>query len=298
MYDSRKKVFITGVKSFTGKYLVPSLENNNFKVINFNRELGRSDADAPIDLLDQQRLHDFLNKHSPDYIIHLAGITNSTHPDPRRYYEVNVIGTLNLLKALGDLSKAPKHIILASSANIYGDQSGEIITETSPIDPVNNYAASKVAMELMAKLWQNKLPITIVRPFNYTGVGQSKEFLIPKIVEHYKRASNFINLGNLDVSRDFSDVRSVVDAYLKMLDHKKVVGKTVNICSGKSYSIQNILDFCERLTGHSLEVRVDPHLVRPNEIKNLMGDPTLLNFYAPNLLQISLEDTLRWMLTE
>lgn len=277
---------------------MPALEKLDFRIINSSKETTTSKTNTSIDLLDQQGLYNFLRKHNPDYIIHLAAITSTTHFDPRAYYETNVIGTLNLLKCIHNLVKAPQHIILASSANIYGNQCNDIITENTPIDPVNHYAASKVAMELMAKQWQNQLPITIVRPFNYTGVGQSENFLIPKIVNHFKEAANSINLGNLYVSRDFSDVRFVVNAYIRLLDNKEAIGKTINICSGRSYSIQNILDLCKKFTDHSLHVNIDPSLVRVNEVKNLMGAPDLLNFYAPNLPQISLEETLRWMLQE
>lgn len=275
---------------------MPALENKKFRVVNSGKNNSTFESGTSIDLLDQQGLYNFLRKHKPDYILHLAAITNTTHPDPRAYYETNVIGTLNLLKSIGDLKKTPRHIILASSANIYGNQSEEIITENTELDPVNHYAASKLAMELMAKQWQNQLPITIVRPFNYTGVGQSENFLIPKIVSHYKESAKSIKLGNLNVSRDFSDVRFVVDAYSRLLDNNQAIGKTINICSGKSYSIQNILDLCEKYTGHSIDVKIDPSLVRVNEVKNLLGDPDLLNFYAPNLPQITLENTLRWML--
>lgn len=277
---------------------MPVLEKFEFRVVNSSKELPASKTDTTIDLLDQDRLYNSLKEHNPDYVIHLAGITNTTQSDPRAYYETNVIGTLNLLKSINDLKKAPRHIILASSANIYGNQSDEIITEKTVLDPVNHYAASKVAMELMAKQWHNQLPITIVRPFNYTGVGQSKSFLIPKIVSHYKKAAQSINLGNLNISRDFSDVRFVVNAYLRLLDNNEAIGKTINICSGRSYSIQKILDICEKYTNHSLNVNIDPSLVRVNEVKKLMGAPDLLNFYAPNLPQISFEDTLRWMLKE
>ncbi len=275
---------------------MPVLEKFEFRVLNSSKAPPASKTDTTIDLLDQHRLYNSLGEHNPDYVIHLAGITNTTQSDPRAYYETNVIGTPNLLKSIDDLKKAPRHIILASSTNIYGNKSDEIITENTALEPVNHYAASKLTMELMAKQWHNQLLITIVRPFNYTGVGQSKNFLIPKIVSHYKEAAQSINLGNLNVSCDFNDVRFVVNAYLRLLDNVAAIGKTINICSGRSYSIKQTLDICEKYTNHSLNVNIDPSLVRVNEVKKLMGTPYLLNFYAPNLPQISLEDTLRWML--
>ena len=294
MLQQSKNVYITGINSFTGRYLVPELEKSDFTVVNSPKKLPA--LETSIDLLDLKRLNNSLREKQPDYIIHLAGITTTTHPDPTTYYETNVIGTLNLLKSINNLKKTPRHIIIASSANIYGNQSAEIINENMPLNPINHYAASKVAMEFMVNQWRTKLPITIVRPFNYTGVGQTENFLIPKIIKHYKEKASLIKLGNLDIYRDFSDVRFVVNAYTHLLDNERTIGRIINICSGRSHSIRDILGFCEKHTGHAIRVDVDPFFVRENEVKNLRGDSSLLNFFLPHLPQISIEDTLRWML--
>ena len=141
----------------------------------------------------------------------------------------------------------------------------------------------------------DKLPIVIARPFNYTGIGQDEKFLLPKIVSHFRRKAPVIELGNLDVSRDFSDVRSVVNAYLKLLESCPQ-GETFNVASGSIYSLLDIVQICTELTGHNIEVTVNPDFVRPNEIKKLGGDASKLTGSIGDWKKTELRETLSWML--
>jgi nucleoside-diphosphate-sugar epimerase len=153
-------------------------------------------------------------------------------------------------------------------------------------------------MEHMARTWQGQLPIVIARPFNYTGVGQDEKFLIPKIVSHFRRHAAFIELGNLDVSRDFSDVRDVVAAYVAMLlDAHGVEGQTFNVCSGRAHSLREVLGMAERICGHSIEIRVNPEFVRANEVPRLLGSGKKLHQYIDRPSLRTLEQTLEWMLS-
>lgn len=161
--------------------------------------------------------------------------------------------------------------------------------------PANDYAVSKSAMEMMARIWMDKLPITIARPFNYTGVGQSRDFLIPKIVDHFRRRATQIELGNLQVWRDFSDVRDVVCAY-RMLAESNLANQVVNVGSQKLFSLQDVLDQCMQITGHGLQVRVNPAFVRPNEVKTLCADTSLLESLIGTRSLRPLDETLHWML--
>jgi len=143
----------------------------------------------------------------------------------------------------------------------------------------------------MVATWYDRLPIVLTRPFNYTGPGQDERFLIPKIVGHFARGERVIELGNLDVSRDFSDVRDLAQAYLRLLDsdHRS---SPVNVCSGRATALRTIIEMMERIAGYSIEVRVNPAFVRANEIPTLRGSDVRLREIVGDRALISLEQTL------
>jgi nucleoside-diphosphate-sugar epimerase len=138
------------------------------------------------------------------------------------------------------------------------------------------------------------LPLTLVRPFNYTGVGQSAHFLLPKIVRHFQRREPIIELGNLDVSRDFNNVRNVAAIYEKLLS-LPAAGETYNVCSGVEHSLHEVIEQMQEISGRTIEVRVNPAFVRAHEVKRLVGNPRKLTAAIGELPEFSLEDTLRWM---
>ena len=120
--------------------------------------------------------------------------------------------------------------------------------KTAVPDPHNDYAVSKLAMEYMANIWRDRLPITIVRPFNYTGRGQATSFLIPKLVQHFREKLPLIELGNIDVVREFGDVRDVAAFYVRLAEVKAPWGP-FNICSGIGYSLNDVLEMLQTMTG-------------------------------------------------
>jgi nucleoside-diphosphate-sugar epimerase len=278
-------VLVTGLDGFTGHYV-----NEVFTAA------GHQVTGLQADLLDALAVADELNALQPDAVLHLAAIAFVGHGDPNDFYHVNVIGTRNLLNALNEHVPNLKKVVLASSANIYGNNEG-VMKESATPAPANDYAASKLAMEYMANIWVSQLPIVIARPFNYTGVGQAENFLIPKIVSHFRRKADKIELGNVEVWRDFGDVRSVVDAYLGLIN-KGEVGETYNICSGKPVALKEVLIMCEQLEGYTLEIRVNPDFVRANEVVSLTGDASKLKSLLPQWSMPSLQETLSWMLRE
>lgn len=278
------KVLITGQNGFTGRYLRAELAAHGHDVVGLQS-----------DLTDANGLAEEMQRVQPDWVAHLAGIAFVGHGEANDFYRVNLMGTRNLLAALAGCGRRPACVLLASSANVYGNSTAGVLREDAPPNPANDYAVSKLAMEHMARLWLDRLPIVIARPFNYTGVGQSESFLLPKIVAHFKRRAEMIELGNLDVWRDFSDVRAVVQAYRRLLEISPA-GETVNVCSGRTYSLREVLTLCERLTGHVMAVRVNPAFVRANEVRSLCGDPSHLRALIGNWDTQPLEDTLGWML--
>lgn len=228
--------------------------------------------------------------------MHLAAIAFVAHGDIDQIYRVNVAGTRNLLEALATAPKKPAAVLLASSANIYGNADAGVIGEDVPAAPANDYAVSKLAMEYMARLWMDKLPVIVVRPFNYTGVGQAENFLLPKIVAHFRRREPRIELGNLHVWRDFSDVRVVAASYRHLLAAGgAAIGRTFNVCSGKAYSLGEALDMMAGIAGYKIDVHVNPAFVRANEVVRLTGDNTRLQGVVGTIDPLPLEHTLRWM---
>ncbi|WP_199032278.1 NAD-dependent epimerase/dehydratase family protein [Ralstonia sp. ASV6] len=286
-------VLITGVRGFTGGYLARRLRSEGYRVVGLAQEGGAPEEDIlQCDLMDRQGLADALSGVKPDHIVHLAAIAFVAHGNVDAIYRTNVVGTRNILEAAAGV--APKSILLASSANVYGNTPVDPLDETIAPAPANDYAVSKMAMELMARLWTPRLPVTVVRPFNYTGVGQSSDFLLPKIVDHFRRGAEEIELGNLDVARDFSDVRVTVDAYARLL-RVAAVGEVFNVCSGKAYSLQDVLDIMERIAGYKIRVRINPAFVRQGDVKYLRGSNQKLRDKIGDIKVIALEETLRWM---
>lgn len=284
---------ITGITGFTGHYLAEELRSAGYTVTG----LGHKEADGVFccDLLDRNKLAEVLVQVKPELVVHLAGIAFVAHGDAEAIYRVNVVGTRNLLEAIAKCGRKPRSVLLASSANIYGNATVVPIDETTAAAPANDYAVSKLALEYMARLWFDKLPITLVRPFNYTGVGQSLNFLLPKIVDHFKRRTPLLELGNLEVIRDFSDVRSVVQCYRRLLETDSS-GETFNICSGLGHSLLEVVQMMRELTEHNPEILVNPAFVRANEVHRLIGSRVKLDTAIGEVPNIPLRETLKWML--
>ncbi|HGL5383936.1 MULTISPECIES: GDP-mannose 4,6-dehydratase [Burkholderia cepacia complex] len=291
------KVLISGIGGFTGRYLARQLTENGHDVCGLVQH-ARDDLDwrtHAADLLDRDRLIDVFEREQPDAVVHLAAIAFVAHDDVSAIYQTNIVGTRNLLDALASSSHVPRSVMLASSANVYGNADHELIDESVPPAPVNDYAISKLSMEFVAQLWRERLPIVVVRPFNYTGVGQAANFLLPKIVANFRARANVLELGNLDVIRDFSDVRTVVAKYERLLDGT-FSGETFNVCSGVGCSLRDVLTTMEELTNHRPEVRVNPNFVRANEVRKLIGNGAKLRNAIGELPSIPLRETLKWML--
>jgi nucleoside-diphosphate-sugar epimerase len=279
------RIFLTGAAGFTGQHFIKAAQQAGYEVHSLSA-----------DLTDAKAVATEVAAAAPDYVVHLAGISAITHSDEEAFYRVNLFGTQNLLKALCALPKMPERMLLASSSNVYGNVLKSPIDEAICPVPVNHYAISKLAMEYMARLWMDKLPIVITRPFNYTGVGHDVRFVIPKLVESFLRGADSIELGNLDVEREFNDVRVVCEAYLRLLQHGRP-GQTYNVCSGRPVSLKSVIEALKQITGHNLQINANPGFVRVNEVHRLCGDTARLEACIGPLQHPPLEETLRWMLS-
>ena len=281
-------ILVTGLGGFTGQFFQQASERAGHVVIGLQSNL-----------LDKAALADEVRRVAPDAVVHLAAISFAHHAHVSELYAVNTVGTTHLLDALVTLDKPLNKVLLASSANVYGNCTVSRISETQAPAPVNHYAMSKLAMEYMARNYMAQLPIVVTRPFNYVGPGQAPQFLIPKLVDHFHRRADRVELGNLQVAREFNDVRTVCDAYLALIDHGEP-GEIYNLCSGQAYTLQQVIDILSELTQHSIEITTNPAFVRSNEVHLLSGDPTklqsLLQANGISLPSIALRQTLSFML--
>jgi nucleoside-diphosphate-sugar epimerase len=149
-------------------------------------------------------------------------------------------------------------------------------------------------MEHMVKTWFDRLPIVLTRPFNYTGPGQDDRFVVPKIVNHYKRRASSIKLGDTAVERDFSDVTDVVEAYMRLLESDARF-EVVNICSGKPISVAAIVAEMNKIAGYEINVEVQQDLLRKNDIKRLIGSNQKLRSLTGFAPSIPIRETLQRM---
>jgi GDP-6-deoxy-D-talose 4-dehydrogenase len=292
--QSTPVALVTGSDGFTGSYLIDELKIAGYDVVGLSHRPSNSPVHRVADLCDRHAVSAIVDEVRPDVVVHLAAIAFVAHGDAEAIYRTNVIGARNLLEALAANPKQPSAVLLASSANIYGNSNVEVLTEDTVAAPTNDYAVSKLAMEYMAQLWMDRLPIIIARPFNYTGIGQSDKFLLPKIVKHFRQHADIIELGNTHIARDFQDVRFVVNAYRRLLE-SNAAGEIVNLCSGTANSLLSVIDILQEMAGYRIDVRINPAFVRANDVLKLTGSNQKLGRLIGPLEIIPLRTTLEWM---
>jgi nucleoside-diphosphate-sugar epimerase len=287
-------ILLTGASGFTGQHFMAAARAAGHRVTPLLADLRDPSA-------LQSAVHAAAAPAAIDAVLHLGAISFVGHADPAAFYAVNTVGACHLLDALAALAEPPRCVLLASSANVYGNCVHSPIAETQTPAPTNHYAASKLAMEHLALAGAERLPIMIARPFNYTGPGQAASFVIPKLVQHYAQRAASVELGNLHVLREYNDVRMVCAAYLTLLDHGEP-GEVYNVCSGQPYTLQHVMDTLAALTGHALVAEVNPAFVRANEVHRLCGAPAKLQRLCDAarvaLPPPSLGVLLQWMLSE
>lgn len=238
------------------------------------------EAGATVDLLDQERLTRSLQILRPDAVIHLAAQTfvPDAFSNPRATYEVNFIGTQNLLQGLRETGFKGRFLYV-SSADVYGalDEADLPTVEATLPRPLNPYAVSKLAAETLCAYWQRSegLDLCIARPFNHIGPGQSPRFSIAdfsKAIAEMKagRRSSVLRVGDLDVTRDFTDVRDVVDAYLLLLERGRS-GETYNVCSGVERQMERAVRELAELAGVVVTLEIDSGRLRKSGQRRALG---------------------------
>jgi GDP-6-deoxy-D-talose 4-dehydrogenase len=293
MKSKTKKILITGIDSFTGKHLLSYLEQYGYDIYGtslFNQDRKKYKCD----ITNKEDILEVLKIVNPDFIIHLSGISFPAHGNNEDFYKINTIGAINILDCLLQLDLNPSKIILVSSATVYGNQGIEVLDESLCPKPSNHYGASKYSMECLAQSYFEKLNIIITRPFNYTSTGQAEHFLIPKIVKHFKENQQTIQLGNLNVKREFNDVEFICEVYKRLLETSEK-SKVVNICSNRGIKLLDVIDMMNDIAGYKINVEVNPDFVRKGEIKSLTGSTKELFNLVGNVPQKDFKDTLKEM---
>ncbi|MFP1130188.1 NAD-dependent epimerase/dehydratase family protein [Asticcacaulis sp. W401b] len=284
-----KRVLITGSSGFTGRKLFDALRSRGHVVQGLSRTPGEF-----LHVSEHDSLRDVISNFRPSHVVHLAGISFPAHPVNSEVYNSNVLYSAELLDSL--IGMDLQQVIVVSSAAVYGQTtSTEPISEEVPPSPISHYALSKVFVEQMCGLYSKSLPILITRPFNYIGRGQAEYFFVSKIIKAFKSDQASLSLGNIDIVRDFSDVRDVIEAYIGLIEND-CVGGVVNICSGVGIRLREILDIVSRITGRNLEVLYDPKFVRPNEPKVMVGCDKHLNSLIGERQKRPICDTLKWII--
>lgn len=286
------RILLTGAEGFTGQHFCAAAERQGHVVV-----------PLAVELTDAAAVRAAVQESTYDVVLHLAGLAFVGHQDPLAFYRVNVMGTLNLLGAVGERARhtpgSVRQVVVASSANVYGNCEASPIDEEQRPAPVNHYAASKLAMEHLALASASGLPLRVARPFNYTGPGQSEDFVIPKMVAHFRARRPSLKLGNLHVLREYNDVRMICESYLRLLalpTPPSVQDRIVNLCSGVMVDLHTVTGLLTALSGHQLAVEQDPALMRAQEVHQLCGNPARLQQLVGPLPAFSLRDTLQAML--
>ncbi|MDE3206076.1 MAG: GDP-mannose 4,6-dehydratase [Acidobacteriota bacterium] len=285
------RVLLTGSKGFVGHWLIAHLEAEGDEVIGL---------DAEVDVTDAGALRDAVTAAAPDAVCHLAALASvaASFGDSAATYQVNTVGTANLLDAALACRDRPR-VLLVSSSEVYGRVTPEELPlrEDRPFAPVSPYAASKAAAEMIGlQTWLGSgLEVIRVRPFNHTGPGQRPDFVVPALAGQIARAAvsgaTQLSTGNLQARRDLSDVRDVVRAYRLLIEGGRP-GEVYNVCRGEAVSILEVAERLLALAGVDIPIVVDPSRVRPVEIPELRGDAGRIASAVGWKPVYSLDDTL------
>jgi GDP-4-dehydro-6-deoxy-D-mannose reductase len=289
------KILITGGSGFVGQHF-SSLYGG----------IPLASPDGPVDLRDQASVRSAVALVRPDAVLHLAAQSSvaSSFDNPSETFHVNFFGTLHLLEALQTIGFNGVFVYVGS-ADVYGatDETQLPVNEAQPLRPRSPYAVSKTAAEALCYQWSqtHSFRVVLTRPFNQIGPGQNRQFAVPdfarQIVDIRRgRRAPILVTGDLDVTRDFTDVRDVVHAY-HMLMTRGRNGDIYNICSGRERSLRSIVDALLRIAGVQAEIQVHSDRLRPSEQRRMVGDPQkicdLIGWWPEINLETTLTDILR-----
>lgn len=293
----RKRLLATGSTGFVGQWL-----KRQIQLPELAGQIEWVTPQTRCDILDVQGLTRQLEESQPDWIIHLAGQSAVPYSfeNPKETFEVNCFGTLSLLQAI-KASGFKGRMLYVGSADTYGmvPVSELPVAEDRPLVPRNPYATSKAAAELICRQWHltDHIEVVLARPFNHIGPGQSSRFAISSFVEQLVPiakglADPVVAVGDIDTTRDFSDVRDVVSAYLALLEYGRA-GEIYNVCSGIERRVGDMFEALIRIAGLDVRMQADTDKQRRAEQRRMCGNNQKCRLQTGWSPQYSIEQTLR-----
>lgn len=313
------KVLIVGITGFAGVHLYQLLKQkedislfgtyrHSSKTMNLIKNFSRA-ALLECDVSDIYSIERVLCEVEPDVIFHFASYVSvhSSFKNPLPTFQINIIGTANLLEAIRKIVPFTK-ILIPGSAEEYGKvpQDKMPIKEDYSLNPINPYAISKRVQEDLGFYYHkiHSLNIFFTRTFHYTGPGQPLGFVCSdfakQVVDIENGKVNKLKVGNLDAKRDFTDIRDVVNGYWEIVNRGEL-GEVYNVCRGASIKIQEILQKLINLSEKKVSVETDVDKLRPSDVPDFVGDNTKLRDldWAPKYtIDDSLRDLLEWWRNE
>ncbi len=287
----KKNMLIIGGTGFVGSHLEQYyLDNYNVTATGHNA-----------DIRDENKINALVTRTMPDLVINLASITTvkESFEDQRKTYEIGFLGTFNLLNALKNAGFKGR-VLQVGSSEVYGFPLPEQlpISETEPLRPMSPYAVNKAAIEALCYQWSQtgSFDILMTRSFTHIGPGQSDRFAISNFAKQIieiklGRKEPVLNVGDLDATRDFTDVRDVVSAY-DLLLQKGANGSIYNVCSGKERPTRLLLDRLIAVSGIPVSIVQDPSRIRASEQRRVCGDTQKLTRETGWTPRISLDTSL------
>ncbi|SEP71685.1 GDPmannose 4,6-dehydratase [Lachnospiraceae bacterium NE2001] len=323
------KILIFGANGFVGPYLINEFLNSGYEVVasdiqdgllkdDFREKLydGRAIRYQRCDILSVESVEALIREELPDGMVNLAAISSvgQSWSAPSLTMSINVIGALNVLEAVrGSMTSdySPKLLFIGSSEEY--EISDEPLSEKKPLDATNPYGVSKVAQEHFTEIYRKNygMNISYVRAFNHTGVGQRETFVLPSFVRQVAEIEKSgqpgtILVGNLDIYRDFSDVRDIVRGYRMVFeaeqksdgtvfDNKTTQSQVYNIGSGTAYNLAELLEYIISLSSEKILTNVDPVKYRPTDQRTIVADTTLIQEELGWKPEYDIYDTLKEM---
>ena len=281
------RVLVTGAGGFVGPHLVRALVAHGAVVRGAG--LGAPARDTPLtdwreaDLADPAQAAAAIAAAPLDAVVHLAGQSSAakSFEAPEATFRANVTGTWTLLEAVR--AHAPTaRVVVVSTSEVYGPiEPGTRAAEAHPFAPVSPYALSKAAAEQIAAAYAatHHLDVLRARPFSHTGPGQTPRFVVPAFAQQVAaieagKAEPVLRVGNLEVTRDLSDVRDIVEGYCALLERGHP-GAVYNLCRGEGVRLADVVQQLAAMSRVKLTVEVDPARLRPADTPWLVGDPSL-----------------------